>query len=165
MKKFKWNQNCTPPLQQLNWLPIFEWKYKTVCMCYNAITSSAPSYLSELLHLYVQPFYQCTTHVLTHSSTYYWWWHQLQNTPVSKKWKFHTHGTACWVQTGFKYFGFADSDTERVVTILCKIFWFLVCVCVTVCVEIVKHFEPILLWNRVSAKRVSLLLLILLLYF
>ena len=27
-------------------------KYKTACMCYNAITGSAPSYLSELLHLY-----------------------------------------------------------------------------------------------------------------
>ena len=44
---------CTPLLQQLHWLPISEWiKYKTACMCYNAITGSAPSYLSELLHLY-----------------------------------------------------------------------------------------------------------------
>ena len=49
-------QNCgTPLLQQLHWLPISEWiKYKTACMCYNAITGSAPSYLSELLHLYLQ---------------------------------------------------------------------------------------------------------------
>ena len=47
------HQNCTPLLQQLRWLPISERiKYKTACMCYNAITGSAPSYLSELLHLY-----------------------------------------------------------------------------------------------------------------
>ena len=47
------HQNCTPLLKQLHWLPISEWiKYKTACMCYNAITGSAPSYLSELLHLY-----------------------------------------------------------------------------------------------------------------
>ena len=46
------HQNCTPLLQQLQWLPIFERiKYKTACMCYNAITGSTPSYLSELLHL------------------------------------------------------------------------------------------------------------------
>ena len=39
--------------QQIHWLPIFERiKYKTACMCYNAITGSAPFYLSELLHLY-----------------------------------------------------------------------------------------------------------------
>ena len=38
------HQNCTPLLQQ-------RIKYKTVCMCYNAITGSGPSYLSELLHL------------------------------------------------------------------------------------------------------------------
>ena len=47
------HQNCTPLLQQLHWLPISERiKYKTACMCYNAITGSAPSYFSELLHLY-----------------------------------------------------------------------------------------------------------------
>ena len=47
------HQNCTSLLQQLHWLPISErTKYKTACMCYNAITGSAPSYLSELLHLY-----------------------------------------------------------------------------------------------------------------
>ena len=44
---------CTPLLQQLHWLPISErTKYKIACMCYNAITDSPPSYLSELLHLY-----------------------------------------------------------------------------------------------------------------
>ena len=38
---------------QLHWLPISERiKYKTVCLCYNVITGSAPSYLSELLQLY-----------------------------------------------------------------------------------------------------------------
>ena len=42
------HQNCTPLLQQLHWLQIYErMKYKTICMCYNA-----PSYISELLHLY-----------------------------------------------------------------------------------------------------------------
>ena len=47
------HQNCTPLLQQLHWLPISERiKYKTTCICYNAITRAAPSYLSELLHLY-----------------------------------------------------------------------------------------------------------------
>ena len=46
-------QNCTPLLQQLHWLPVSERiKYKTACMCYSAITGSAPSYLSELLQLY-----------------------------------------------------------------------------------------------------------------
>ena len=47
------HQKCTPFLQQLHWLPISERiKYKTACMCYKVITGSAPSYLSELLHLY-----------------------------------------------------------------------------------------------------------------
>ena len=47
------HQHCTPLLQQLHWLPISECiKYKTACMCYNSITGSAPSYLSELLQLY-----------------------------------------------------------------------------------------------------------------
>ena len=51
------HQNCTPLLQQLHWLPISERiKYKTACMCYNAITGSAPSYLSERLHLYTPCF-------------------------------------------------------------------------------------------------------------
>ena len=47
------HQNCTPLLQQLYWFPVYERiKYKTASMCYNAITGSAPSYLSDLLHLY-----------------------------------------------------------------------------------------------------------------
>ena len=46
------HQNCTHLLQQFHWLPVSERiKYKIACMCYNAITGSAPSYLSELLHL------------------------------------------------------------------------------------------------------------------
>ena len=41
------HRNCTPLLQQLHWLPISERIiYKTACMCYNAITGSAPSYPS-----------------------------------------------------------------------------------------------------------------------
>ena len=36
-----------------HWLPISERiKYKTACICYNTITGSAPSYLSEPLHRY-----------------------------------------------------------------------------------------------------------------
>ena len=47
------HQHCTSLLQQLRWLPISECiKYKTACMCYNSITGSASSYLSELLKLY-----------------------------------------------------------------------------------------------------------------
>ena len=47
------HQNCTHLLHQLRWFPISERiKYKTACMCYSASTGSAPSYLSELLHLY-----------------------------------------------------------------------------------------------------------------
>ena len=47
------HQNCTPLLQQLHWLPISERiKHKTACMCYNVITGSVPSYLSELQHSY-----------------------------------------------------------------------------------------------------------------
>ena len=47
------HQNCTSLLQQLHWLPVSERiKYKSACKCYNAIIGSAPSYLSELLHLY-----------------------------------------------------------------------------------------------------------------
>ena len=50
------HQNGTILLQQLHWLPICEWiKYKIACMCCNAITGSAPSYLSELLHF--SPFH------------------------------------------------------------------------------------------------------------
>ena len=48
------HQNCIPLRQQLHWLPVSE-RIKYIffaCMCYNAITGSAPSYLSELLHLY-----------------------------------------------------------------------------------------------------------------
>ena len=58
------HQNCTPLLQQLHWLPISEWiNYKTACMCYNAITGSAPSYLSELIPLSL--FFVRHTHAQT----------------------------------------------------------------------------------------------------
>ena len=45
------HQNCTPLLQQLHWLPVSE-RINTTLLAYNGITGSAPSYLSELLHLY-----------------------------------------------------------------------------------------------------------------
>ena len=39
--------------KKLHWLPISEHiKYKVACMCFSAINSSGPAYLSELLHVY-----------------------------------------------------------------------------------------------------------------
>ena len=56
------HHNCTPLQQQLHWLPISEhMKYNSACMCYNAITGSAPSYLSELLHLYSPSLSLCSS--------------------------------------------------------------------------------------------------------
>ena len=50
------HQNCTPLLQQLHWLPISERiKYKTACMCYNAITGSAPSFFLNCYTFTVLP--------------------------------------------------------------------------------------------------------------
>ena len=46
-------QHTCIPRAPLHWLPISEWiKLKTACMCYNTITGSTPSYISQLLHLY-----------------------------------------------------------------------------------------------------------------
>jgi hypothetical protein len=43
----------TPLLQKLHWLPISEIiKYKTCCLCFNSVTGTAPSYLSDLLPVY-----------------------------------------------------------------------------------------------------------------
>ena len=43
----------TPILRHLHWLPVrARISYKTACLCFNAITSSTPAYLSDLLHLY-----------------------------------------------------------------------------------------------------------------
>ena len=47
------HHSSTPLLQKLHWLPISERiKYKVACMCFNSINGSAPTYLSELLHVY-----------------------------------------------------------------------------------------------------------------
>ena len=44
------HQHSTPLLEKLHWLPISERiKYKVACMCFSAINSSGPAYLSELL--------------------------------------------------------------------------------------------------------------------
>ena len=52
------HQHCTPFLQQLHWLPISKRiKYKTVCMCYNSINGSTPSYLSKLLPFPLSPLF------------------------------------------------------------------------------------------------------------
>ena len=50
---------CAPPhvhitqiLRHLHWLPVrARISYKTACLCFHAITSSTPAYLSDLLHL------------------------------------------------------------------------------------------------------------------
>ena len=45
--------HITPILRHLHWLPFrARISYKTVCLCFNAITSSTRAYLSDLLHLY-----------------------------------------------------------------------------------------------------------------
>ena len=45
--------HVTPILRRLHWLPVrARISYKIVCLCFNAITSSTPAYLSDLLHLY-----------------------------------------------------------------------------------------------------------------
>ena len=45
--------NITSILRHLHWLPArARISYKTACLCFSAITSSTPSYLSDLLHLY-----------------------------------------------------------------------------------------------------------------
>ena len=62
------HQNCTPLLQQLHWLPIYERiKYKTVCMCYNAITGSAPSFwaTTPLQSFPLSPLFVRHTHAQT----------------------------------------------------------------------------------------------------
>ena len=50
------HHHSTPVLQKPHWLPIPELiKYKVACICFNYITGSAASYLSELLHVYTPP--------------------------------------------------------------------------------------------------------------
>ena len=45
--------HITPVLRLLHWLPVrARIFYKTACLCFNAITSSTPAYLCDLLHLY-----------------------------------------------------------------------------------------------------------------
>ena len=45
--------HITPILRHLHWLPVSaKNSYKTACLCFNAITSSTPAYLSDLLRLY-----------------------------------------------------------------------------------------------------------------
>ena len=43
----------TPLLRSLHWLPISERiKFKVCCICYNSITKTAPTYLSDILPPY-----------------------------------------------------------------------------------------------------------------
>ena len=67
-------------LRHLHWLLVrAQISYKTACLCFSAITSSIPAYLSDLLYLYSPsrslhsnadthllkiPFYECKTKVI-----------------------------------------------------------------------------------------------------
>ena len=52
--KSKKSHHTTPLLKELHWLPVnFRIQYKISCLCFHVLTGSAPSYLSELLQLYV----------------------------------------------------------------------------------------------------------------
>ena len=47
------NVRVTPILAQLHWLPVqARISYKIACLCFSSINSSAPAYLSDILHLY-----------------------------------------------------------------------------------------------------------------
>ena len=46
------HHTSTRLLEKLHWLAVLERiKYKVACMCFSAISSSGPAYLSELLHV------------------------------------------------------------------------------------------------------------------
>ena len=46
--------HITPVLRHLHWLSVrARISSKIVCLCFNAITSSTPAYLSDFLHLYL----------------------------------------------------------------------------------------------------------------
>ena len=46
-------QHVTPLLHALHWLPVEQRiTYKTCCLCFKAISGTAPQYLTELLHVY-----------------------------------------------------------------------------------------------------------------
>ena len=46
------NVHTTPILAHLHWLPVQACiSYKTVCLCFSSINSSAPAYLSDIHHL------------------------------------------------------------------------------------------------------------------
>ena len=45
--------HITAILRRLHWLPVrARISFKTACLCFNAITSSTPAHLSDILHLY-----------------------------------------------------------------------------------------------------------------
>ena len=67
------HQHSTPLLEKLHWLPISERiKYKVACMFFNAINSSGPAYLSELLHVYT----------LSRTYTTLFFWHPYAENPT-----------------------------------------------------------------------------------
>ena len=52
--KARRTQHCTPLLTELHWLPVAQRiKYKVSCLCFQVLTGTAPSYISQLLSVYV----------------------------------------------------------------------------------------------------------------
>ena len=52
--KARRTQHCTPLLTELHWLPVAQRiKYKVSCLCFQVLTGTAPSYISQLLTVYV----------------------------------------------------------------------------------------------------------------
>ena len=52
--KARRTQHCAPILTELHWLPVAQRiKYKVSCLCFQVLTGTAPSYISQLLTVYV----------------------------------------------------------------------------------------------------------------
>ena len=52
--KTRKSQHITPLLRKLHWLPVKQRiNYKICCLCYQVVSKTAPSYLSDLLPIYV----------------------------------------------------------------------------------------------------------------
>ena len=55
------SSNITTHLKSLHWLPVkVRSTYKIACLCYHCHSSTAPSYVADMLHR--KPSYTCNTH-------------------------------------------------------------------------------------------------------